>query len=240
MAIGPVSVSPAEAMQRAVNASAAAAGDSGTVDVEITRNGEVWTAKTLSWSGSDLRMTTNDPQRVGRGDLLVVDGVMYGGHPEVVDRWIELGTPESVDPDSGTTPGEYLAFIGEDVGGATLQRITEEMTGLTTSMAENGSTIYAGQVPAGALARESGVKGGETIRVLPYGFVAQDEASDPDSLIDVSISVGDDGLIEEIHATWGGQASWSYRLSFSGLGTTDSVEKPTNVEPCTRCWLRSE
>jgi hypothetical protein len=41
-------------------------------------------------------------------------------------------------------------------------------------------------VPAGTLARESGVKEGETIRVLLRENVAHDDANNPDSLIDVS------------------------------------------------------
>ena len=76
---------------------------------------------------------------------------MYGPDPETPDGWIEMGSPDSIDPDSGTTPDEYLAAIGEDVGGATMQRLTDEMTDLTTSQAEDGSTIYHGKVPAGSL-----------------------------------------------------------------------------------------
>ena len=233
--VGPLSVSQAEAMQQAVAVSASAAEQSGTVEVRITQDGDPWVTKTLRWNGTDLQITNDDSSSVGRGDLLVVDGVMYAPNPEVADQWIELGPPESVDPDSGTTPDEYLAAIGEDVGGVTMQRITGEMTGLTTTVAEDGTTVYLGQVPAGALARETGVKEGEMLRVLPYGYVAHDEAADPDSLIDVSITVGTDGTIENIHATWGGESSWSYLLTFSDLGATAPLEKPTNVEPCTRC-----
>ena len=152
--------------------------------------------------------------------------------PRRVDR-----PPESVDPDSGTTPDEYLAAIAEDVGGATILRITAEMIELTTSQTEDGSTIYHGKVPAGALARETGMKDGEAIRVLPFGNVAHDDATNPDALIDLSISVGADGTIGEIYATWGGQSSWSYRLIYRDLGSTAPLEKPTNVQPCPRCSL---
>ena len=234
--VGPLAISPAAAMEQAVNASARAAESSGTVQIEITENGALWVGKTLRWDGTDLSISGDDPSRVGRGDLLVVGGVMYGPHPEVAGGWIELGPPDSVDPDSGTTPAEYLAPVAEDAGGETMRRITAEMTELTTSQSEDGSTVYHGKVPAGALARESGVKEGETIRVLPYGNVAHDDASDPTSSIDISITVGPDGTIREIHATWGGGSAWSYRLIFSNLGTTGPLAKPNNVEPCTRCW----
>ena len=183
--VGPLVVSPAEAMQQAVIASATAAESSGTVLHEITQDRDLWVARTLRWNGSDLSIANNEPSAAGRGDLLVVDGIMYGPDPEVVDGWIEMGSPDSVDPHSGTTPDEYLAAITEDVGGATIQRITDQMTG---------------------------VKEGKAIRVLPFGNVAHDDANDPASLIDISLSVRPDGTFGEIHATWGGQSSWSYRL----------------------------
>jgi hypothetical protein len=228
--VGPLAVPPAEAMQQAVNASAQAAEDSGTVEVRITKDGELWAAKTVRWNGSDLSVTGGR-----KGGLLVVDGMMYGPNPEVAGGWIELGPPDSVDPDSGTTPDEFLMMVNEDTSGATFQRITAEMTELATSQTEDGSTVYLGQVPAVALARETGMKEGEMLRVLPYGYVAHDAAADPASLIDVSITVGGDGTIGEILATWGGGSSWSYRLSFSDLGTTAPLEAPADFEPCTRC-----
>ena len=235
--VGPLVVSPAEAMQRAVVESAASAESSGTVELEITQDGNLWVARTLRWNGTDLSIANNEPTAAGRGDLLVVDGIMYGPDPEVVDGWMEMGSPDSIDPDSGTTPDEYLAAIAEDLGGATIERITDQMSDLTTSQAEDGSTIYNGKVPAGALARETGVKEGEAIRVLPFGNVAHDDANDPASLIDISIGVRPDGTIGEIHATWGGQSSWSYRLVYSDLGSTAPLEKPAKIQPCLRCSL---
>ena len=80
------------------------------------------------------------------------------------------------------------------------------------------------------------MKEGESIRVLPFGNVAHDDAANPETLIDISISVTADGTIGEIHATWGSESSWSYRLIYSDLGSTAPLEKPTNVAPCPRCW----
>ena len=45
---------------------------------------------------------------------------------------------DSVDPDSGTTPDEYLAIMQADVSGDTLNRITAGMTGLTTEQLADG------------------------------------------------------------------------------------------------------
>ena len=70
--------------------------------------------------------------------------------------------------------------------------------------------------------------------MLPFGNVAHDDAADPASLIDIGISLRPEGTIGEIHATWGGESSWSYRLTYSDLGSTAALEKPAKVQPCLR------
>jgi hypothetical protein len=90
---------------------------------------------------------------------------MYGVDPED-GGWVVLGSPDSVDPDSGTTPDEYLAAVREDIDGTTLRRITDGMTGLTTRQLDDDSTVYSGSVAAGLIARETGSKEGQSIRVL--------------------------------------------------------------------------
>ena len=66
--------------------------------------------------------------------------------------------------------------------------------------------------------------------MLPYGYVAHDDASNPAAPVEVRITVEADDAIQEIHATWGGASSWSNRLSFSGLGSTPAPTMPDNVE----------
>ena len=156
--------------------------------------------------------------------------MMYGIDPED-GRWVELGSPESIDPDSGTTPAEYLAATREDVGGATLRRLTDAMTGLATAQLEDGSTVYSGSVAAGLVARESGFKEGEAIRVLPFGYVAHGDAADPAAAVDVALTVGADGVVRELAVTWPG---WTYAVSYSGLGSTAAPEAPENARPLRR------
>jgi hypothetical protein len=235
---GSPAVSPAAAIDRAVTVSARAAEQSGTVSVEMTRDGALWAARTVRWNGSDIAVGNEEPGRVGRGDLLVVDGILYGPDPATPDGWFELGSPDSIDPDSGTTPDEYLATVREAASGDTFRRITGAMTDLTTGPGPgadgDGSTVYRGHVPAGVLAPETGTKEGESIRVLPYGYVAHDDAADPATPVDVSVTVHADGTIAEIHATWGGASSWSYRLSFSDLGSTPAPTAPATAPAARR------
>jgi hypothetical protein len=164
---------------------------------------------------------------------------MYGLDPED-GGWVVLGSPDGFDPDSGTTPDEYLAAVQEDVGGATLRRITDGMTGLTTRRLDDGSTVYSGTVAAGLIARETGFKEGQSLRVLPFGYVAHDEAANPAAPLQAAVTVGADGIFREIAVTWGAGASqWVYKVTYSGLGTTPAPTAPANAEPLRRA-LRDE
>jgi hypothetical protein len=159
----------------------------------------------------------------------VVDGVVYAPDPEG-SGWIRLGSPEDFDPDSGTTPLEILAAVRDDTAGQTLTRITSNMTDLETETGPDGSVTYSGKAPAGVVAQEQGVKEGQTLRVLPYGYVAHDAASNPASLVDVSITAGADHVVRNITARWGGGSAWTYTVTFSHLGTAPQVKAPAHAK----------
>ena len=217
--------SASAAFEKATSLTAASAERSGTVVLRMSREGRPWAGNTIQWNGADIAISSDLPQRKGRpgSALLVVDGLVYG-----VDdgRWVEMGSPKNIDPDSGTTPGEYLTAAREDVGGATLRRITNGMTGLTTETLADGSTVYSGAVPAGLIARETGFKEGHAIRVLPFGYVANDEAADPAALLDAKVTVGADGVVRDILVTWG---AWTYAVTYSKLGSTAAPRAPANA-----------
>jgi hypothetical protein len=221
----------AAAVAKAATLTAASAQRSGTAVVRITHDGTLWAGSTVRWHADDLSVKSEAPQRRGRAGswLLLVDGTMYGIEDGV---WVELGSPKSIDPGSGTTPGDYLAAVREDLGGATLHRLTAGMTGLTTSRRGDGSIVYSGTVAAGLVARESAFKEGERIRVLPFGYVARGEAADPSSLLDAAVTVDVDGIVREISVAWGaGASSWRYTVTYGGLGATAPLIAPANARP---------
>jgi hypothetical protein len=192
----------------------------------MTHDGQPWAGKTITWSGSDIAISREDvegPRKPGSG-LLVVDGVLYGIEPRL--GWVRFGDPSHIDPDSGTTPAEMLAAIREDVGGPTLRRITGGMSDLTSRSLDDGSTVYSGTIAAGVAARETGVKDGETLRVLPFGYVANGEAANAASPLNASVTVGPDGVIREIALAWG---TWTYAVTYSGLGTTAAPQAPPDA-----------
>ena len=161
-------------VRKAATVTTSAAERSGTAAVRITHDGELWAGSTIRWHDGDLSVSRDAPDRRGRAGahLLLVGGTLYGleeGH------WVIFGDPGSIDPGSGTTPDEYVAAVREDVGGMTLRRIAGRVTGLTVSRPGNGSTVYQGKIAAGVIARETGFKEGEAIRVLPFGYVDHDD-----------------------------------------------------------------
>lgn len=97
-----------------------------------------------------------------------------------------MGSPENIDPDSGTTPLQILVAVREDTAGDTFDRITGGMTDLQTQTGEDGSVTYSGRVAAGLVAVEEDYKDGGNLRVLSYGFVAND-AANPASQLDVRL-----------------------------------------------------
>jgi hypothetical protein len=48
--------------------------------------------------------------------MRLVDGTLYGIDDQG-DGWVVLGDPASIDPDTGTTPDEYLAAVRQDITG---------------------------------------------------------------------------------------------------------------------------
>ena len=218
------------AVRKAARVTAASARHSGTVVVTMTHDGQAWAGKTIRWNGEDIAIV-DDPSeaRPRAGVMLVVDNRLYGIDPGD-GRWIDLGPPSSIDPDSGTTPTEQLAAVREDVGGATLRRILGGITGLTTEAGADGATVYRGQVPAGLIAREQGFKEGQTIRVLPFGYVAHDQAADPTNPLDVAVTVAD-GVVRELAVSWG---TWTYTVGYRRLGSTPAPEAPRNARSLLR------
>jgi hypothetical protein len=218
----------AAAIRKAVSLTAASAEQSGTADVRITHDGQLWAGKVIRWNGDDAELNDSTKHPESGYPLLVVNGIMYGHDPDH-EGWVEIGPTSSIDPGTGTSPTEQLDAIREDVGGTTLRRMVAAMTaaGLTTATQSDGSTVYRGKVAAGQIARETGFKEGQAIRVFPFGYVAHDAAADPASLLDTAVTVGADGAIRKFAVTWG---TWTYTVTYSDLGSTPPLIAPANAK----------
>jgi hypothetical protein len=88
--------------------------------------------------------------------------------------------------------------------------------------------VYHGTIAAGVIGRETGFKEGQAIRVLPFGYVAHDEAANAQAPLDVAVTVGPEGILRSIAVNWG---TWTYTVSYSGLGSTPALRAPKNARP---------
>jgi hypothetical protein len=98
--------------------------------------------------------------------------------------------------------------------------------GLTTNDQADGSTVYSGTVAAGQIARETGFKEGQTIRVFPFGYVAHGTAANAASLLDTAVTVGSNGVIRKLAVTWG---TWTYTVAYGSLGSTPRIVAPAHA-----------
>ena len=125
----------AAAIKKAATLTSTSADQSGSATVRMTHDGQLWAEKTVRWNGNDLEVSDETPGRPSSGlPLLVVNGMMYG-HDPCCEGWVQVGPVSSIDPGTGTTPTDIFAAVREDMGGATLRRITGAMSagGLTTT-----------------------------------------------------------------------------------------------------------
>jgi hypothetical protein len=67
--------------------------------------------------------------------------------------------------------------------------------------------------------------------VFSFGYVAHDAAADPNALLDTSVTVGPDGIVREIAVRWG---TWTYTVTYGGLGSTKPIAVPANANPFRR------
>ena len=62
--------------------------------------------------------------------------------------------------------------------------------------------------------------------MLPFGYVAHDQAADPANPLQTAVTVGSDGIVREIAVNWG---AWTYTVTYSRLGETAAPKAPANA-----------
>ena len=59
--VGPLTVSPAEGHATSCDCERRSGRHSGTVELEITEDGDLWVGRTLRWNGTDLSISSDEP-----------------------------------------------------------------------------------------------------------------------------------------------------------------------------------
>ncbi|MEZ5126418.1 MAG: hypothetical protein R2826_09245 [Thermoleophilia bacterium] len=210
------------AVKKAAAVTAASTQQSGTAVVRASQGGVARFAQTARWHDGDLHVT-NDTGTQAVSEWLLVDGHLYFHIPQ---GWEGPNTyPKGWNE-------QYLAPTRLDLTGGSLQRITGGMQGVTTASGDDGATVYRGTVAAGVLAARHELRDGRSELVFPFGFIPEDDAPKADAPLDVTLTVGDDGLVRELTASWGaGESAWSYSIAYSDLGSTAPVAAPASTLP---------
>jgi hypothetical protein len=129
-----------------------------------------------------------------------------------------MSTPESIRALRKANPRNDVGFA-ESVEVAAL-RVRTELAGVTSAGARARQSRR--------ITRESGFKEGHTIRVLPFGFVAHDEAANPAAPLETTVTVGSDGIVREVRVEWG---AWVFDVNYRDLGNTAAPKAPANAVP---------
>jgi len=211
------------AVERAGTATAAAARRSGTVIVLITHDGRTWASESVRWNGGSASVSGTG---VGSpGDLLFVDGVLF---TRTDGGW----TIVNKDGLSSYMVQRYVGPALKGMSSSTFRRIVGGIHDLRIQHGQDGTTIYSGREAAAVITSDPHT--GERIRVLPFGFVAHGAAANPASILDISLTVGSDGIIQRIVATWGtGASAWGFTVEYAHLGATPAITAPNGLHTLT-------
>jgi hypothetical protein len=68
--------------------------------------------------------------------------------------------------------------------------------------------------------------------VLPFGYVAHDQAADPAAPLKTAVTVSAAGVVREIAVSWGsGASAWTWTVAYSRLGATPAPAAPADARP---------
>ncbi len=210
-------------------AQATAASKSGVVIARISHNGTAQITNTLRWNGDDVSLASDS--KALPEEVRFVDGKLYQrlGPPKagsksgqandgtnLLDgRWRDYG---SGDPRSFGQ--EWLAPTRADISGDTLKKIAAAMKDLKETANADGSTTSSANGTAAVIVGKTG---------FPYAIRPLGGADSPSTPVNIELTVGKDGIIRQLKASYGAQGSWVYSADYSPLGSAPAVTVPENA-----------
>ena len=239
--------SASAAARRALAATAAA--PSGTMTTTVVHAGVSKTVEAARWNGHDIAYSPDEgpvPQ------LLLVGGGMYVQTSD--GSWLHYANAADVPP----KPLGGLAQLAQnDIAATAPQQILALATGVQKTTQSDGSTLYTGTIPAsrldpalitgddaitnmivGAQKRTDGMVGvGKATEQTPGTPCCQEDLA-------LQMSVGSDGLVEQVSVTFQQQnassaaldGAYTWSITYGQLGSTPPIAAPpsaTDVPPGT-------
>jgi len=229
--------SASAAARRALAATAAA--PSGTLTTTVLHAGATQTVEGARWNGNDIAFSPEDgpiPQ------LLLIEGGMY---VQTADgTWWHYVNASQVGP----KPLGGIAQLAQDtIAGTTPQQILALATGVQKTEQADGSTLYTGTIPSSSL-NPATVTGNDAITSMILGAqkrtdmmsgAGSKQGNTPDGQpgdLQLQMSVGADGLVNQVSVTFHPQGSsssaadgtYTWSVTYSQLGNTPPITPPTN------------
>jgi hypothetical protein len=231
--------SASAAARRALAATAAA--PSGTMTTTVLHAGVSTTIEAVRWNGHDIAYSPGDgpiPQ------LLLVGGGMYAQTSD--GTWLHYANASDAPP----KPLGGLAQLAQhDIDATAPQQILALATGVQKTTQPNGSTVYTGTIPASSL-DPALITGNDAITNMIIGaqkrtdgMVGVGKATEQtpgapccQSDLLLQMSVGSDGLVEQVSVTFQQQnassaaldGSYTWSITYSQLGSTPPIGAPPN------------
>jgi hypothetical protein len=228
----------AAAARRALAATAAA--PSGTMTTTVLHAGLTQTIDAARWNGSDIAFSPGDgpiPQ------LLLIGGGMYVQTSD--GTWLHYANASDVGP----KPLGGLAQLAQDnIASTTPQQILALATGVQQTAQPDGTTLYAGTIPSSRLdpatltgndAITSMILGAQKrTAMMSGGGPTQGDTPGSSVLNDLQfeMSVGADGLVNEVSVTFQQNGTYTWTVTYTELGSTPPITAPassTDVLPGT-------
>ena len=239
--------SPSSASAAATRALAAtAAVTSGTMTTTVLHGGVTRTIDATRWNGRDIAFSP------GLGlipQLLLIGGGMYVQTSD--GTWLHYANASNVGP---KPLGGLMQLAQDNVAGTTPQQILALATGVQRTAQSAGTTVYTGTIPNSSLdpaiapgndAITSMILGAQKRTDMMFGVGRNEgDASGGNNDLQLQMSVGGDGLVQQVSVTFHRQdtgssavdGTYTWSVTYSQLGSTPPITAPptsTDVPPGT-------
>jgi hypothetical protein len=237
--------SAAAAARRALTATAASS--SGTMTTTVLHAGVTNTVEAARWNGHDIAFS---PGIGPIPQLLLIGGGMYVQASD--GTWLHYAKASDVPP----KPLGVLAQLAQDeIEGTTPEQILGLAMGVQKAPQPDGTTVYTGTIPNSSLDPAT-LTGNDAITSMilsaqkrTYGMFGAgrnqgDHPGDHQSDLQLRMSVGSDGLVEQVSVSFQRQdtgsssvdGTYTWSVAYSQLGSTPPITAPpssTDVAPGT-------
>ena len=231
------------AARRALAATAAA--PSGTMTTTVLHAGVTHTIDATRWNGHDIAFSTGFDQFP---QLVLTGGGMYVQRSD--GSWLHYVNASDVGP----KPLGGLTHLAQDnIAGTAAQQVLSLATQVQSMVQPDGTTLYTGTIPSGSInagndpgdnAIISMILGAQKRTDMMFGAGKGDAPGGQLNNLQLQMSVGGDGLVQQVSVTFQGQdtgsaavdGSYTWTVTYSQLGSTPPITAPpssTDVPPGT-------